>query len=75
MTTMTLKIDDKREDLVEAFKTLASNFKGVSYEIEQEETQEEVLRSLRVAMKGIKSGDMVKNAISSEDFFKKFAND
>jgi hypothetical protein len=36
MTTMTLKIDDKRQDIVEAFQVIVSNFKDVSYEISQD---------------------------------------
>jgi len=51
MTTMTLTIDDKSQDLVAAFQIFASKFKGVSLEIETEETEEEVLSSFRTAMK------------------------
>jgi len=74
MTTMTLTIDDKSNDLLEALKTILSNFKGVSFEVETTETKEEVLNSFRTAMKDIKNGNGIKNAISSKDFLKEFAN-
>jgi len=74
MTTMTLTIDDKSQDIIEAFKTIASNFQGVSFEIETAETEEEVLSSFRTAMKDIASGEGIKNAISSKDFLKEIAN-
>jgi len=74
MTTMTLTVDNKNIDLLEAFKILASKFEGVSFEINREETKEEVLSSFTQAMKDIKSGDLIKNSISSKDFFKEFAN-
>ena len=78
MTTMTLTVENKDMDLLEAFKILASKFEGVSFEInkeETEETDEEVLDSFKNAIKDIKNGNIVKNSISSNDFFKKFAND
>jgi len=75
MTTMTLTVDNKNIDLLEAFKILASKFEGVSFEINKEETKEEILNSFTQAMKDIKSGDLIKNSISSKDFFKEFAND
>ena len=74
MTTMTLTIDDKSQDIIEALKTIASNFKGVSFEIETTETKEEVLSSFRTAMKDIASGEGIKNAISSKDFLKEITN-
>ena len=36
MTTMTLTIDDKSQDILEALKTIVSHFKGVSFEIENQ---------------------------------------
>ena len=75
MTTMTLTVDNKNIDLLEAFKILASKFEGVSFEINKEETKEEILNSFTQDMKDIKSGDLIKNSISSKDFFKEFAND
>ncbi len=75
MTTMTLTIDDKSQDILEALKTIVSNFKGVSFEIEEEETKEEVLSSFRTAMKDIASGEAIKNARPVEELFKEFAND
>jgi len=75
MTTMTLTIDDKSQDILEALKTILSNFKGISFEIETIETKEDVLDSFRVAMQDIQSGKGVENAISSEDFLKEFSND
>lgn len=72
---MTLTIDDKNQDLVEAFKVFASNFRGVSFEIEREETKEEVLSSLSQSLKDIKSGKAIKNARPIEDLYKEFAND
>ena len=74
MTTMRLTIDDKSQDLVEAFQIFASKFQGVSVEIETHETEEEVLSSFRTAIKDIASGEGVKNAISSKDFLKEIAN-
>ena len=74
MTTMKLTIDDKSQDLVEAFQIFASKFQGVSVEIETHETEEEVLSSFRTAIKDIASGEGVKNAISSKDFLKEIAN-
>ena len=77
MTTMTLTIDDKSRELIEAFKIFASNFKGVSYEIEEDEIEreEEVLNSLKIAMKDIKSGEAIKNARPIKELFKEFSND
>ena len=60
MTTMKLTIDDKSQDLVEAFQIFASKFQGVSVEIETHETEEEVLSSFRTAIKDIASGEGVK---------------
>ena len=74
MTTMRLTIDDKSQDLIEAFQIFASKFQGVSVEIETHETEEEVLSSFRTAIKDIASGEGVKNAISSKDFLKEIAN-
>ncbi len=74
MTTMTLTIDDRSKDILEAFKTIASGFKGVSFEIETAETKEEVLSSFTTAMQDIASGNGIKNAISSKDFLKEIAN-
>ncbi len=75
MTTMTLTIDDKSQDILEALKTIVSNFKGVSFEIEKEETKEEVLSSFRTAMKDIASGEAIKNARPVEELFKELSND
>jgi len=75
MTTMTLTIDDKSQDLVAAFQIFASKFKGVSLEIETEETEEEVLSSFRAAMKDIASGEAIKNARPVEELFKELADD
>jgi len=75
MTTMTLTIDDKSQDILEAFKIFASKFQGVSFKIETRETEEEVLNSFRTAMKDIASGDAIKNAKPVEELFKELAND
>jgi len=75
MTTMTLTIDDRSQDILEALKTIISNFKGVSFEIEKEESKEEVLSSFRTAMKDIASGEAIKNARPVEELFKEFSND
>ena len=75
MTTMTLTIDDKSHDLLEALKTILSNFKGISFEVETTETKEEVLNSFRTAMKDIASGEAIKNARPVEELFKELAND
>ena len=75
MTTMKLTIDDKSQDLIEAFKIFVSNFKGVSLEIETTETEEEVLDSFRSAIKDIASGEAIKNAIPVEDLFRELDND
>jgi len=75
MTTMTLTIDDKNHDLLEALKTILSNFKGISFEIETTETKEEVLGSFRTAMREIASGEALKNARPVEELFKELAND
>ena len=74
MITMTLTVDNKNIDLLEVFKILASKLEGVSFEVNKEETKEEVLSSFKKAMKDIKNGDLVKNSISSKEFFKEFAN-
>ena len=74
MTTMTLTFDDQSQDFVEALKTIASNVKGVTMEITQTETKEEVMGSLRTAIRDIRSGEMMKDAVSSDDFFREFAN-
>jgi len=75
MTTMILTIDDKSQDLIEAFKIFASKFQGVSLEIETDETEEEVLNSFRVAMKDISSGEAIKNAKPVEELFKELNNE
>lgn len=75
MTTMTLTIDDKSQDLIEAFQIFASKFQGVSLEIETSETKEEVLDSFRTAMKDIASGKAIENARPVEELFKALAND
>ena len=75
MTTMTLTIDDKSLDLVEAFRIFASKFQGVSLEIETIETEQEVLSSFRTAMRDISSGEAIKNSRPVEELFKEFAND
>lgn len=75
MTTMTLTIDDKSQDLIEAFQIFASKFQGVSLEIKTEETEEEVLGSFRRAMKDIASGEAIKNARPVEELFKELSDD
>jgi len=75
MTTMTLTIDDKSQDLIEAFQIFASKFQGVSLEIETKDTEKEVLGSFRTAMKDIASGEAIKNARPVEELFKELAND
>jgi len=75
MTTMTLTIDDKSQDLIEAFQIFASKFQGVSLEIETKDTEKEVLGSFRTAMKDIASGKAIKNARPVEELFKELAND
>ena len=74
MTTMTLKIEDTSQDIIEAFTIMASHFKGVSFEIDKEETKEEVLSSFRTTIKDIASGEAIENAISSEDFLKEISH-
>ncbi len=73
MTTMTLKIDNDKQELVEAFKIFLKNFNGVSYEVSNDE--EEILENLKQVCKDIKSGELMENSISSEEFFKEFSND
>lgn len=75
MTTMTLTIDDKSQDILEALKTIVSNFKGVSFEIEKEESKEDVLNSFSQVLKDIKDGSAIKNARPIEDLYKEFTND
>ena len=75
MTTMTLTIDEKSQDFLDAIKLFASKFQGVSFEIEEEETEEEVLSSFRQAMKDIASGEAIKNARPVGELFKELAND
>ncbi len=72
---MTLKIDDDRQDIVEAFQVIVSSFKDVSYKISRNNKEQEVLTSLRNACRDIKSGKAIKNAKPIEDLFKEFAND
>jgi len=74
MVTMTLTVDNKNINMLEAFKVLASKIDGISFEINRDDTKEETLKNFRKTIKDIKSGDIVKNSISSEDFFKEFAN-
>ena len=71
---MTLTVDNKNINMLEAFKVLASKIDGISFEINRDDTKEETLKNFRKTIKDIKSGDIVKNSISSEDFFKEFAN-
>ena len=75
MTTMTLTIDDKSQDLIEAFQIFASKFQGVSLEVETRETEEEVLTSFRATMKDIASGEAIKNARPVEELFRELEND
>jgi len=75
MTTMTLNIEDTNTEFIDALKKLASNFKGVSYQIETIETKEEVLKSFKEVLKEVKSGKGIKTAKSIEDFFKEQKND
>jgi len=75
MTTMTLTIDNKSQDLIEAFQIFSSKIQGVSLEIETNETEKEVLGSFRTAMKDIASGEAIKNARPVEELFKELAND
>lgn len=74
MTTMTLKINDDREDLVEAFKVFISNVSGVTLEISKDNKQE-VLSSISQACKDIKTKEGFKNSQSIEDFYKDLEND
>ena len=76
MTIWTLNIDDKNQDLLEVFITIASKFKGVSFKIEKEEIEtKEVLSSFRQAMKDIKTVISIKQARPIRNMFKEFAND
>ena len=75
MTMMTLKIDDNKQNLVEAFKVFVSNFSGVSYEISNEDTKVDVLKSLSSACRDIKSGKAIKEAKPIDELFKEFEND
>jgi len=75
MTTMTLMVDNKNIDLLEAFKILASKFEGVSFEIHKEESKKEVLNSFSKVLKDIKSGNAIKNARPIEDLYKEFLDD
>ncbi|MDQ7009036.1 MAG: hypothetical protein Q9M94_01965 [Candidatus Gracilibacteria bacterium] len=76
MIIMTLTIDDKSQDLIEALKTIISNFKGVSFKIEtpEAEAEEDVLNNFRNAMKDIKNENGVKYAISSQTFLTEIKN-
>ena len=75
MTTMILTIDDKSQDLVEALKTIVSNFQGVSFEIDKEESTEDVLNSFSASLQDIKNGNSLKNARPIEELYKEFSND
>ena len=68
MTTMTLTIDDKSNDILEALTIIISKFKGVSFEIMKDETEEKTLTSFRELIKEVKKGDAIENSISSLDF-------
>ncbi|CAA6813477.1 MAG: Unknown protein [uncultured Campylobacterales bacterium] len=74
MTTVTLTIDDKQDGFMEAFQKFTSKFKGVSFEVETIETEEEVLASFTKAMQDINSGEAVKGAKPIEDLYKELAN-
>ena len=75
MTMMTLKIDDDKQDLVEAFKVFVSNFRGVSYEISNDDTKTNVLNSLSSACKDIKNGKAIKEARPINELFNEFSHD
>ena len=75
MTSMTLTIDDKSLDLVEAFRIFASKFQGVSIEVETIKTEQEVWSSFRTAMRDISSGEAIQNSRPVEELFKEFTND
>lgn len=74
MTTMTLKIKDDREDLIEAFRIFISNVPDVVLEISRDNKQE-ILSSISQACKDIKNKEGFKNSQSIEDFYKELAND
>ena len=75
MTMMTLKIDDDKQELVDAFKVFISNFRGVSYEISNEDTKADILNSLSSACKDIKNGKAIQEAKPINELFKEFSND
>ncbi len=74
MTTMILTIDDKNQDLVDALKVFVSKFNGVSFQIEKEESDEEVLDNFRTVLKDIKSGKAIENAKPIEELYKELEN-
>lgn len=74
MTTFTLKIDNDKAEFIEAFKIFIKNFKGVSYEIFDDNEEKEVLSSLSCACKDIKSQKAFKDTQSIEDFYQEMAN-
>ncbi len=74
MTTFTLKIDNDKKELVEAFKVFLKNFNGVSYEISTDDKEKEVLSNLSKVCKDIKSKEAFKHTQSIEDFYKELSN-
>lgn len=74
MTAFTLKIDNDKTELIEAFKVFIKNFKGVSYEVSNDEDEKEVLSSLSRVCKDIKSKKAFENTQPIEDFYKEIAN-
>ncbi len=42
MTTMTLKIDNDKHELIDAFKVFLKNFQGLSYEISNDREEKKI---------------------------------
>jgi len=75
MTTMTLTIDDSRQELIEAFKIFVSNFQGVSLQIDRDESKKEILDNFTDALREVHSGYGIQNAKPIADLYQEFAND
>lgn len=75
MTTVTLKIDEDKQELVEALMVIIKNFQGVSYEISTDNKEKEVLSNLSKVCKNIKSKKAFKTSMPIEDFYKELEND
>lgn len=74
MTTVTLKIDEDKQELVEALMVFLKNFQGVSYEISTDNEEKEVLSNLSKVCKNIKSKKSFETSMPIEDFYKELAN-